>query len=315
MASNRQLMTYLVVAVFFGLAFFVAKDMGWLGGTTANQVAPSGTGNANAPGGSVNVPVCNLAAAQTLGLGVYDADKPGTGVGGGFNYVFLDPNAGALNPGNLTTQVGTTYTVFSGKTDYFGAIKSITTTCTVSPTLTVYLKAVDTAVTASIINSDGLTANSATNQSIASGGSAVVQLRLQQSSAYKHLAGEKGTFTVFLNDSDGATWDASQMTMTFDNKQCTQYTGTNPSSAITGVIVKAFTCTGDFAPNDGAQHIAYIKYVALNGVDPVGTVGRYVAFVGDDYYQNTVTGVIANGPVKDSGAAIQTAQSVQFKVS
>jgi len=305
MASNKQLMTYLVVVVVLGLSFFVAKDLGLIGGATTAQVGSGGTGNANAPGGG---PACNLAAAQTLSLGVYDADKPGTSVAGGFNYVFLDPNTGALNPGNLTTQAGMTYTVLSGKTNYFSALKQVTTPCTVSPTLTTYLKAVDTAVVASIINSDGLTANSGTNQTIGSGGSAVI-------AAYKHLSGEKGTFTVFLNDTSSSTWDASQMSMTFDGKQCTPYTGTTPSSGVTGVIVKAFTCTGDFAPNDGAQHIAYIKYVALNGVNPGGNDGRFISFVGDDYYQNTVTGAIAYGPVKDDGTPIQLIQSVQFKVA
>jgi hypothetical protein len=266
---------------------------------------------------------CNLATTQTLKNASYDADKPGTATAGETAIVFLNAATGARNPGGLTTTPGVAYSVYTTGTNYFATLDSVTTGCTPSPTITQSQKAVDTSVSITAYDNDGISALGTTygagnNLSVGSGGSATAHVQLAQSAAYKHLSGKTGKFAVFLNATNVTDWNPSQMSILFDGAVCTPYGSAGLSNAATptalgGAVVIAAVCTGDFAVNDGSIHNLAVKYNAATGVNP-GAQQTEVGIVGVDYYANTVTGAIEQGAVKDSGAAIQTMQKVLVPV-
>jgi hypothetical protein len=262
---------------------------------------------------------CNLATTQTLANASYDADKPGTKVAGAVATVYLNAGTGALAPGGFTTTPGTTYQVYTTASNFFATLDSVTPGCTPSPTIVQSQKEVDTAISLTAYDNDALSSLGAgigagNNLTIGASGSATAHVQLAQSAAYKHLSGKTGKFAVFVNATNVTDWSPSQMSILFDGAVCTAYGSAGLSNAATpsalgGSIVYAAVCTGDFAVNDGSIHKVAVKYNAATGVNP-SAQNSWVSVVGIDYYANTVSGAIEQGAVKDSGAAIQTTQSV-----
>lgn len=264
------------------------------------------------PGGLVDVAVsqgCVLSVAQTLAVGSYNADKPGTTIATPSVQVFSDAATGKLNPGNMTTQPGYKYKAWAVKANYFGAADDITTGCVASPQLSLYQKAVDTAVSSTSFNANGVTLNTQTaNQTIGSSGVGSIHLKLQQSASYTHLSGANNKFSVFLTATNVTDWDTTQTVVSFDGKECTTYAGAQPTALTTGVLVKGWDCDGDFSAIDGNLHTLDVRLAAANGVNP-DSQSLIVNFVGNDLYQDTVTGVFKVGGVKNDGSAIQTMQT------
>lgn len=276
------------------------------GGTTG--------GNQTSTGGTITV----LGTTQTLSVASYDADKPGTGVSSSYTY-YLNPSTGALSPGGNVTNPGTTYTVMGNVTGYFADIGSVTTGNLPSPSLTLTQKAVDTAVSLSVYNTNGVTANTeAANLTIGSAGSGTAQIQTAQSAAYKHLSGKSNKFAVYVNATNVTDWNPAQMSIVWDNTACTALGQSGLSnvatpSALKQVLVYAAVCNGDFLPNDGSPHKLSVKFVAASGTNPVDQDAS-VCLAGVDYYQDTTNGAVGEGAVKDSGAAIQTLQCATVNI-
>lgn len=282
-------------------------------------------GTANTPPNGTPVPIgsCQLGVVQTLGNITFDADKPSTEITARNTTVYLNSATGAVNALGTTTSPGGTYQILYTKFGSFSAFVPVTTTCTASIPVPGYMKTVDSGVTVSVFNTDGITANSGTsgNLSISSGGSGTFHVKMSQSAAYKHLTGDSGKFAVFMNVSstNQTDYDGSQMSATFDNVPCVPYgqvgqTGLDNTKypvTVTGSVFFAAVCSGDFAPNDGSIHDLAIKVQASNGINP-GGLDMSVNFVGIDRYKNTITGKVELGAVRDDGKQTEAA-AVQIK--
>jgi len=269
-----------------------------------------------APGGGIVG--CALSTTQTIANATYNADKPGTALSSAAVKVFTNPATGALNPGGLVTTPGGAYTLFFTASNYFSTEKAVTTGCVASPVVSVQQKAVDTVISKTAYENNGITALSATeNLTIGTSGSSTAHIKLAQSAAYTHLSGESGKFFVGVNVTAGTqnNYAPAQMSAVFDGVPCVAYTSAGLSNSatptvITGVYLTGWVCTGDFAANDGSIHELAVRYAAASGVNPGAENYTSVNIVGIDRYLNDVTGVLESGAVTNSGAAIQAMQTV-----
>lgn len=321
MVSQKQAMTWGVfilaamAAVYIGGQFNLIPQAGVPAAEGAMPTAPAALTS------------CQLSGAQTMSIGVYDVDNPGSAVATPSSAVFMAE--GGIYSGNTTTVPGGSYKILTTKANYAGTFKvyengaahdSLTTGCVVTVPVKQYMKAIDTSAGATVYNTDGITANSvANNLSIGSGGSGTAHVKLTQSASYKHIAGEKNQFVVYINATNVTDWNPAQMSATFDNAACKVLSqggldNTAVPAAMTAVFVQGFVCDGDFLANDGAVHDLAIKIVAANGVNPTDQA-MSVNFAAADYYQNTIdSSKVEYGGVKDSGAAIQTLQTAAVYV-
>ena len=298
----------LAVAVVLALAFY---------GGFINLGAPAasgGNGNTGGAGGVAPGAACPTILSQTLSITGYDADKPTTTVTTTGATVWLNAaNGQPYAPGTSTKQLGSYDVKMNSSTNYFATIVKTTTDCSAAPSVVGYLKGVDSA-TLTAYNTNGITVNTqANNLTIGASGSGTIHLKMSQTVAYKHLTGESGKFAVFLNASNLTEWNPSQMSAVFNGVPCTAYTGALGNSAtpaaLTSNLLTSFLCTGDFQPNDGNIYDLAIKMQAASGVTPATNQQVGVNYVGVDYYEDSVSGKVALGAVKDTGAAIQVLRS------
>jgi len=278
---------------------------GYVGGTTPITGVPQGA--------------CVLSTQQTLGIASYDADQPGTSTPGATFVVYNNPTTGELNPGDDDTTPGETYTVYAEAANYFAALKPITTTCIAGPPVSLKQKAVDTAVVATVFNSDGVSPNTGGSQTVGVGGTAQVYVNMVQSANYLHLGGVDDRFVVYLSGDDITEWQPNQMSMIFDSKTCTPLAQSDvqkaqPTTLSGSYLIYAAVCSGDFAPQDGNIHKLAIRLQASPGGAP-GTQTLDVDFGGVDYYPNSITGVIEKGAADDTGTEVQALQNVGIDVN
>ena len=291
--ANKNLIILALVAVvaFFGLG------IGQPGSVAAqDQPLPS---------------VCTdpLSSAQTLQFGSYNYDKPGTAVSTS-EYVYTNPESGTLNPGNFTTQPGRTYTVYTVVSSYFAGKTKITTGCNeVSPSVVVLTKAVDTSITDAVINSDGLTANTAAaNQSLVAASTASFKVRLTPSALYKHLSGAENKFSVYFNATSAQNFSSDGFNLvSFDGSTCARTQKAYPND-LGGQVVVGFDCTGDFSGTDVNYRELLMTIKGSSVLAASSPMVSSISYVGWDYFQNTISGALESGPTKNDGSAIQTLQ-------
>lgn len=308
----------LIIAVLAVLALVVLLPHG---GAPAAIAGGTG-GGVPAPGAVVVCPGLTTGFTQTLSAVSYDADKAGTSVSTGPVLVFTDATKGIVNPGNTSTTPGHSYTAYMVKSNYFSTVGAITTACTDSaPVLRLNQKAVDTAITISAKDSDGQTTNNDNSgiQAIGTGGAVTLHAKLSQSAAYKHISGDSGYFVAYVNATNMTDWNPSQMSMVIDSTPCVSLqaaglSNTATPTALVGTLVFSQACKFDFAPNDGSIHDLAIRVQAASTVNP-GNQTVSLAFAGVDYYQNSISGAIEQGSVKDNGAAVQTLQGTSWQVN
>ena len=315
--KNNVLMALGLILVVVGALWYFGT--GWIGAGSGKTLDVSGSGNTPTAGTTQQVAgACTapLSTAQVVTFAGYDADKPSTAVTGISTVVFSDPASGKILPGNPTVP-GSTYAVLASKSGSLKAFKpSVTTSCTeAAPQVPVYLETYDSAPTVTVYNVGGRTANAVTtsNQTLTAGSPVTLQIEVQPSALYKHVAGgvpegQTGKFAVFFNYTNSSDWDPSGFAMStygaWGSSACEAYSGTNPT--YTGVVVKGFICTGDFTGKDSAIYGLYatVKPSSIYGNGPKAQLTTTIVPV--DYYQNTISGVLSTGPVKDDGSAIQT---------
>jgi len=308
--QNEMLIGIVIVA-----ALLLATGTINFGG--AGAIAPGGA----APG--AGIAGCTLSTSQTISNASYNADKPGTATTGGYPTYFVNPATGELNAGGATTVPGGTYTMFERATSYFSTVKTVTTGCVASVPVSVLQKAVDTAVSLTAYENNGITALAVgtENLTIGASGSATAHIKMAQSAAFTHLSGDSGKFAVFINVTAGTqnNYSVSQMSAVFDGMPCVAYTSAGLSNAatpavLTGVYLTGWVCTGDFAANDGSIHELAVRYAAASGINPNAGAGTNIGIVGIDRYIDGTTGVLSLGAVSETGAAIQTLQTVSVNV-
>lgn len=316
-AVNLAAWVFIVLAVIFLLNAFGILSVPGLSvlGTNNPNVTPPAPITSGVPVGSQ---ACVLSTDQTLQVRTSDNDRPGTTLAS-TNVVFLNAQTGDVNPGGTSTNPGSTYNVLANTTNYFKGLGSVTTGCIANPQLPLTEKGVDTAVSTAVFNADGVTSNTVTNLTVGSGGVTTAFVNLAQSANYKHLGGVDGRFTVYVNATNVTDWNPSSMSLVFDNTPCVSLGAASPAvqtatpNAIGGVIVYSAVCTGDFAPQDGSIHKLAVRIAAANSVNP-GIQDMGVNFAGVDYYQNTVSGAVQLGSVKDDGSAIQAMQGATIHI-
>lgn len=318
---------WVVALVVLGLGYVGGIGLGYFANpfalsVTNEQINPP----ADLGAGAIPSSGCpTLATTQTISPASYNVDQPSSTVASPV-VVYLNPATGSLNPSGNTTQPRGTYTLYAFYTGYCGASKQITTGCDITNPVPIYQKNFDTSISASVFNADGVTANADTTAgrlAIASGSSATAHIKLLQSTSYSHLSCGKNEFAVFMNATNVTDWNPSQMSAVFDGKVCKGYTaygydgtpivGATPTG-LGAVKVVAWNCEGDFAPNDGSLHALDVKYQAGTGM-AVHAQNTSICYAPVDYYQNTITGALEMGAVKDDGSAIQTLQCAPVRVS
>ena len=295
-SKNLMILALVAIIAFVGLGINVPGSVG-------------GTPPAGSTGGVCTIP---LSSAQTLQAGAYDADKPGTSQAPTAQFVYLNAAAGQLNPGNFTTQPGKAYTYYATKANVFAAKQDFTTPCNeVSPTITALMKTVDTSITESVINSKGLTENTAVaNETLIASGTATVHVRLTPSALYKHLSGATNQYSVYINATNATDWDTSGFSLVgIDGQNCNRASKPNPSAITKGQVLVGFDCTGDFSgtSNTYREMALTVKSGSLATMTYQPITFNYVGW---DYYTNTITGALETGPVKNDGTAIQALQNV-----
>lgn len=259
-----------------------------------------------------------LSTTQTPIIATTDADtntilSPGV-------TLYADTVKGVLAPSNTVTNPGQGYAALVNKTGYFGAVIPFTTPCTsAGPQYAGVQKAVDTSISMSVYNSDHRTANSvAANQTVGASNTASIELDLAPSAIHKHLGGAPNNqFTVYFNASNTTNWDPSSMSgiSTDGFANCAQNTAATTPSAMGGVLVASWTCTGDFTGKDTNTYKINVPIAGSASYSTAGTVGS-LCVVGNDYYANSVANslgaanAVLSGPVKNTGAAIQSLQCV-----
>jgi hypothetical protein len=280
-----------------------------------------GAGAAVIPPGGAAAAGCPTIVSATLVNKTYDADKTSTGVSN-TPTVYLNAAAGQPYSGGLATQQLASYDVLMTASNYFGTLKHTTTSCSATPEVVGYLKGVDTP-TVSVYNTNGITANAVgAGLAIGSSGSGTAHLKMSQTTAYKHLTGESGKFCVFLNATNTTDWNAGQSSAVFNGVPCVAIAqgglaNTVTPSALTGVYVAGWVCSGDFAANDGSIYDLAVKLQAASGVDP-GAQNVSINYVGADYSGSAfdaISGKVGTACVTEAGAAIQTLRTQQLVIS
>lgn len=319
--GTKNLITGLgVVLLLVGALWYFGTDWIGAGGSKALNTAGTGQQTTTQTGtqtqqlaGTCTVP---LSTAQTVNIAGFDADKPATAVSGIATTVFTDSSAGKILPGN-TTVPGSTYSILASKSGSLKAFKPVVmTSCTeAAPQIPIYLETYDSAPTVTVYNVGGRTANAVNtvNQTLTAASPATFQIEVQPSALYKHIAGgapegQMGSVALFFNYTNSSDWDTSGFALStygaWGSSSCTPYSGATPT--YTGVVLKGFTCPVDFSGKDSAIYGFYATVkpssIYANGAKAVLTA----TIVPVDYFQNTVTGVLSTGPVKDDGSAIQT---------
>lgn len=309
-----------------GVVLVLAFGGGYL--TLGHPAAQGGSGGSGGGGGSGGASLCpgtTSGFTQTLSPKGYDADKPGTEVALTNSFVYTaDPRSGPvqLNLGGNSTLPGRTYYVFEYASNYVRDLITVTTGCvdsTVPARST--LKQIDTALTLTAKNNDGTTSNDdgANIQGIGASGSTTLHVKVSQTTAYKHLSGLDNKFVVYFNATNVTDWAPAEFSATWDNVPCVfasqgGLSNTANPSALTGVLVQQFVCTGDVSANDGSIHDLAIHVPAASGINP-GNQSVGVMFTPVNWYQNSITGVLEKGAVTNAGAAIQALQGSTFWVN
>ena len=255
---------------------------------------------------AVAAAACNLPSVQTLSVTAADHDV-GSTLASPLYWVYKNKDTGELFGGNTTVNPNTKYDVYVSQSTAFADVVSIDTDCLPSPSLRVPLKVVDTP-TVLTVNSNGVTPNTAvtSNQTLAASSGATIYVKMSQTAAYRHLSGPTNEFAVFVNATNLSSWDPSQMSASFDGKQCNDYTGATPT-AVGGYILRGWVCNGDFLPNGGEQHTLAIKLQSSSTFATM-TTGQSisVSYVGISRYINTQNNKVETGAVLNTGGAIQT---------
>lgn len=322
----------LIAGSMFGLlalaAIFVFGGAG-TGGSLAQmqgaEAVPAGTMDLTCTG--------NPGVAQAVSVLAVDKDNQGTGVTTTSLKNFLDTSTGQLNPGNLSTQYGKTYTLWGQASGYLSGIQTYRTSCNEpTPQIQLPLKAYDTAINFTILNANGVTPNTASaRQAISSTAPSDVTIAFRPSAKNKYIGGTDASvggsgqagYLAWVNVTTNATlnqsdYAAGQFTLTgLNGAGCAQTTlPAIPSGANT--VLQAFTCYGDF-PGDNVKSIDTNLHME-SVTDPVtSTVGFCV--VGLDYFQQVnaqigkAKGSLQIGGIKDDGSAIQTAQCANIFMS
>jgi hypothetical protein len=269
------------------------------------QGAPAATGCANP-----------LSTTQSLSVGATDADKSGTSVSSVSYLIYTNPTNGMLNPGNGTTIPGTGYTMLAYKSGELAARADFTTPCN-SPTVPVApaMETLDSSVTMTVYNQGARTTNAASaNMTFSAASPYTFRLELLPSALYKHIAGgAQNRFALFINATNQSDWDVSGFSANLVSwgGSCTHFTGPNPTN-FSGAVIYGFACNGDFTGKDrGTYPIdVTIKPSASYTAKTAGAGTFTVQLVPFDYFADTVSNALSDGPVKDNGATFQTAQEV-----
>jgi hypothetical protein len=296
-----------VVGVLWQLAFMggVLKTapLSLLGGaTTVGGYAPQATGAA-----------CTLSATQTMHIQASDADtntllSPTT-------RIYTDANAGSYQTSNVTTP-NKEYTVLSTVSNYIAGKAVVKTGCETDPTVPVTQKALDTAVSMTVYNKDGLTANNngSNRQLIGTGGAANMVINMQQSARNKHLGGIDNKFAVFIAGANTTDFDATGFSIAYDGVQCTEdYNGATPSGITGTVVIYKKVCVGDFAATDSSIHKLSMT-VQAGGSTTLANHTIVANIAPYDYYVNTLNNKVETGVVKNDGSTIHAFQTANVYI-
>ena len=250
-------------------------------------------------------------ATRTAQQGAYDYDKQGTSAAPTQQYNFKNAATGLLNSGNTTVSPGQKYTYLAMRANWFSAMQDFTVGCDdASPSVDVRMKQADTAAVESVINSDQLTANTATaNESLVASGAKTLYLRLTPSALYKHKAGVNNPkMTFWINVTNATDWDASGFDMkNFDGTACVRTSQPTPTAITKGVTIVGFDCNGDPFPGNDMAYKQYAVTVKSGSLAAVAWQGITIQYTGWTEYLDTISGAVKYGAVKNDGTATNIA--------
>jgi hypothetical protein len=306
--TQSLLMSIALVVFILGFGFIVYKQMAPGASGTIGVVVPTpAPGQGNAHGGSeigcTQVP----SSAQNMQIAVRDVALQGTAITTTQTDVYLgttEIKADLAEATNQATSYGTTYGLFTTKSGYFSAWNQFTSPCmNAAPVAVVDLSNVDGSAAITVVNDNGITANTAAaNQTIGAGGGVTSYLTIKGGEANAYLSDPTcDKFTVVLVYTNVSKIDTGVSTI----RGCTEI---GMVKKYAGVGHQAFLCNGNTFDFSKKNLEVYTKAIA--GLTPGVADDVTVRIMPMGNVQHSVNGkVLTCVAENDVGTAVSTVVS------
>lgn len=302
---------FIIAVVVLGLAYF--------GGYLNFLQTPGAVGGGGAPGGAPGGGACGLSVAKTITFTAYNKDTNAVN-STTWTALYSNPATGA-RASNATWGYGSTYSLYESNPAMENQLITFTTSCN-SPgdAIEAHSKAMDQEITFYVYGTDGVTRNAYDstvttyeNQSIAANTPYTFNIKLKPHSTDTHIGfGPDKKIGVFVNTTNVSQFDMSGWSLRgFDGSECTIAPVT---STTYGVIARQWECANsDFTGDDTGLYP--LTLTIKMGSIPSGKEALGLGVAPVEYFQNSLTNAVERGAVTNTGAAIETWQTVGIQLS